>query len=141
MYVVLNFIWNLIRNDDKRRILVVDEAWYLIKHKDSADYLFDFAKRARKYDLGLTTVTQDVEDFLSTQQGRAILTNSSLQILLKQSPAAIELLSGVFNLTAGEKQLLLSSGIGEGLFFAGRSHVAIRAIASNQEKEIIETKK
>ena len=141
MYVVLNFIWNLIRNDDKRRILVVDEAWYLIKHKDSADYLFDFAKRARKYDLGLTTVTQDVEDFLSTQQGRAILTNSSLQILLKQSPAAIELLSGVFNLTAGEKQLLLSGGIGEGLFFAGRSHVAIQVIASNQEKEIIETKK
>ena len=140
MYIVLNFVWNIVRNDNKRRILVVDEAWYLIKHKDSADYLFDFAKRARKYDLGLTTVTQDVEDFLSTQQGRAILTNSSLQILLKQSSAAIDLLSEVFKLTANEKQLLLSSGVGEGLFFAGQSHVAMQVIASKDEEQLLNTK-
>lgn len=140
MYIVLNYIWNLIRTDKRKRILVVDEAWYLIKHKDSADYLYDFAKRARKYDLGLTTATQDVEDFLSTQQGRAILTNSSLQILLKQSPAAIELLSSTFNLTSGEKQLLLSSGVGEGLFFAGQNHVAIQVVASAEEKATIDSK-
>lgn len=140
MYIVLNYIWNLVRSNKKKRILVVDEAWYLIKNKDSADYLFDFSKRARKYDLGVTTATQDVEDFLSTQQGRAILTNSSLQILLKQSSASIELLSETFNLTSGEKQLLLVSGIGEGLFFAGQSHVTIQVIASEQEKTLLEAK-
>lgn len=137
MYVLLDYIWNRVRKEKKRRILIVDEAWYLIKHKDSAEYLHGFAKRARKYLLGLTTITQDVEDFISTDYGKAIITNSSLQILLKQSTAAIEKISKVFNLTGGEKHFLLSGGIGEGLFFAGQSHVAIKIVASEEETNII----
>jgi len=137
MYVILDYIWNRIRKDKTRRILIVDEAWYLVKHKDSARYLQSFAKRARKYQLGLTTITQDVEDFLSVEEGRAILTNSSLQILLKQSTAAIDKIEEVFNLTGGEKHFLLSSGIGEGLFFAGQSHVAIKVIASDKESALL----
>ncbi|OGK29332.1 hypothetical protein A3D08_00580 [Candidatus Roizmanbacteria bacterium RIFCSPHIGHO2_02_FULL_43_11] len=109
----------------------------MVKHKDSARYLQSFAKRARKYQLGLTTITQDVEDFLSVEEGRAILTNSSLQILLKQSTAAIDKIEEVFNLTGGEKHFLLSSGIGEGLFFAGQSHVAIKVIASDKESALL----
>lgn len=133
MYIVLDYIWNKIRKDKKKRVLVIDEAWYLVKQKDSARYLQSFAKRARKYQLGMTTITQDAEDFLSVEEGRAILTNSSLQILLKQSTASIDKLSEVFNLTGGEKHFLLSTGVGEGLFFAGQSHVAIKVIASENE--------
>ncbi len=137
MYVILDYIWNTIRKERKRRVLVIDEAWYLVKHKDSAEYLHSFAKRARKYELGLTTITQDVEDFLNVEQGKAILTNSSLQILLKQSTAAIDLIAETFNLTGGEKHFLLSGGVGEGLFFAGQSHVAIKIIASEEEYKLI----
>lgn len=137
MYIILDYIWNRIRREKKRRILIVDEAWYLVKQKDSARYLHSFAKRARKYQLGLTTITQDVEDFLSVEEGRAILTNSSLQILLKQSTAAIDHIEEVFNLTGGEKHFLLSSGVGEGLFFAGQSHVAIKVIASDKETALL----
>lgn len=137
MYIILDFVWNRIRKEKRKRVLIVDEAWYLIKHKDSASYLHSFAKRARKYLLGLTTITQDVEDFLSTDEGKAIITNSSLQILLKQSTAAIDKVAEVFNLTGGEKHFLLSGEVGEGLFFAGQSHVAIRVIASEEEKAII----
>jgi len=137
MYIILDYIWGRIRKNQKSRVLVIDEAWYLIKHKDSATYLFGLAKRARKYHLGLTTITQDVEDFLGTEEGRAILTNSSLQILLKQSTAAIDSVGEVFNLTNGEKHFLLSGGIGEGLFFAGQSHVAIKIIASEEETATI----
>lgn len=133
MYIILDYIWNRIRRDKTRRILIVDEAWYLVKQKDSARFLHSFAKRARKYQLGLTTITQDVEDFLSVEEGRAILTNSSLQILLKQSTAAIDRIEEVFSLTGGEKHFLLSAGVGEGLFFAGQSHVAIKIIASDKE--------
>lgn len=133
MYIILDYIWNRIRKDKTRRILIVDEAWYLVKQKDSARFLHSFAKRARKYQLGLTTITQDVEDFLSVEEGRAILTNSSLQILLKQSTAAIDRIEEVFSLTGGEKHFLLSAGVGEGLFFAGQSHVAIKIIASDKE--------
>lgn len=137
MYIILDFVWSRIRKDKRKRVLVVDEAWYLIKHKDSAAYLFSLAKRARKYQLGLTTITQDVEDFLSVEEGRAILTNSSLQILLKQSTAAIDRVADTFNLTAGEKHFLLSSGVGEGLFFAGSSHVGIKIVASEEENATI----
>ncbi len=138
MYIVLDYIWNTVRKTKKRRILVVDEAWYLIKHKDSGAYLHSFAKRARKYLLGLTTITQDVEDFLSTDEGRAIITNSSLQIILKQSSAAVEKISNTFYLTGGEKHYLLSAGIGQGLFFAGQSHVGFQVIASEEEKGLVE---
>ncbi len=138
MYIVLDYIWNTVRRSKKRRILVVDEAWYLIKHKDSGAYLYSFAKRARKYWLGLTTITQDVEDFLSTDEGRAIITNSSLQIILKQSSAAVDKISTTFYLTGGEKHFLLSAGVGQGLFFAGQSHVGFQAIASDEERGLIE---
>lgn len=138
MYIILEYIWNIMRRDKKKRLLMVDEAWYLIRNKDSATYLFSFAKRARKYGLGMTTITQDVEDFLSTDEGRAIITNSSLQILLKQSNVAADKMAEVFGLTKGERNYLLSVGVGEGLFFAGRSHVGIQVIASDFEKSIIE---
>ncbi|MGB9707399.1 MAG: VirB4-like conjugal transfer ATPase, CD1110 family [Microgenomates group bacterium] len=138
MYIVLDYVWNRIRKERKKRVLVVDEAWYLIKNKDSGAYLHSFAKRARKYLLGLTTITQDVEDFLSTDEGKAIITNSSLQIILKQSTAAVEKISETFYLTGGEKHFLLSAGVGEGLFFAGKSHVGFRVIASDEERSLIE---
>lgn len=138
MYIVLDYVWNRIRKDKRRRVLIVDEAWYLIKQKDSGAYLYSFAKRARKYQLGLTTITQDVEDFLSTDEGKAIITNSSLQVILKQSTAAVEKISETFYLTGGEKHFLLSAGVGEGLFFAGHSHVGIKVIASDEEKNLIE---
>lgn len=138
MYIVLDYIWNRVRKDRRKRVLVVDEAWYLIKQKDSGVYLHSFAKRARKYLLGVTTITQDVEDFLSTDEGKAIITNSSLQIILKQSTAAVDKISETFYLTGGEKHFLLSAGVGEGLFFAGHSHVGFRVIASEEEKTLIE---
>ena len=138
MYIILDYVWNRVRKERKKRILVVDEAWYLIKQKDSGAYLHSFAKRARKYLLGLTTITQDVEDFLSTDEGKAIITNSSLQIILKQSTAAVEKITETFYLTGGEKHLLLSAGVGEGLFFAGHSHVGFKVVASDEEKALIE---
>ena len=138
MYIVLDYIWNKVRKDIKKRVLIVDEAWYLIKHKDSGAYLHSFAKRARKYHLGLTTITQDVEDFLSTEEGKAIVTNSSMQIILKQSTAAVDKITDTFYLTGGEKHFLLSAGVGEGLFFAGQSHVGFRGIASEEERGMIE---
>ena len=138
MYIVLDYIWRKIRKDRKKRILVVDEAWWLIKNKDSGAYLYSFAKRARKYLLGLTTITQDVEDFLSSEEGKAIITNSSIQIILKQSPASVEKIAETFFLTSGEKHYLLSAGVGQGLFFAGTSHVGIQVIASEEEKALIE---
>lgn len=140
IFIILDFIWNKIKRDFKKRILVVDEAWYLMQHPDSATFLYSIAKRARKYFLGLTTITQDVDDFLSTEYGKQIVTNSSIQILLKQHPAAIDKIADVFYLSEGEKRLLLSSGIGEGIFFAGNSHVAIQVVASEQEHRLITTK-
>ena len=140
MYIILDNIWTKIKKTVSKRLLIVDEAWYLMKHPDSATFLYGMAKRARKYYLGVTTITQDVEDFLSTDHGKAIITNSSLQILLKQSPAAIDKLAQVFYLSSGEKHFLLSANVGEGLFFAGASHAAIHIIASNEEYQLANTK-
>ncbi len=140
MHILLDFIWTKIRRDIKRRLLIVDEAWYLMKYPDSANFLNSIAKRARKYYVGLTTITQDVEDFLAVEIGKAIVQNSSIQILLKQSAAAIDKVAEVFYLSEGEKHLLLSADIGEGLFFAGPAHVAVRIIASPEEHQIITTK-
>ena len=137
MYIVLDFIWNRIKKEKRRRVLIVDEAWYLIKHKDSAAYLRNFAKRSRKYGMGMTTITQDVEDFLSTEDGKAIITNSSLQIILQQSTAAVDKSAETFYLTGGEKHFLLSAGVGEGLFFASQNHVGFRVIASDEERQLI----
>ena len=140
MYIILDHIWTKIKRVVKKRLLVVDEAWYLMKHPDSATFLYGIAKRARKYYLGVTTITQDVEDFMTTDYGKAIITNSSLQILLKQSTAAIDKLTQVFYLSGGEKHFLLSAGVGEGLFFAGSSHAAIQVIASQEEYQLATTK-
>ena len=139
MYIVLNHIWNIVRAKQKRRILIVDEAWQLMKYDDSANFLFSLAKRARKYYLGLTTITQDVEDFMSNKMGRAIVMNSSMQLLLKQSSAAVDVLSDVFKLTNAERQLLSSLPVGQGLFFAGQSHVHVQIIASETETNLITT--
>jgi conjugal transfer ATP-binding protein TraC len=139
MYMVLNFIWNKVRGEKKKRLLTVDEAWILMKYEDSAQFLFSIAKRARKYYLGLTTISQDVEDFLGSAYGKAIINNSSLTFLMKQHPAVIDKVSRVFNLTQAEKYFLLNSEVGEGLFFAGLNHVAIQAVASYQEDLLINT--
>lgn len=137
MYVIVNYIWNIIRSELKRRILVVDEAWIMMRHEDSAKFMFALVKRCRKYYLGVTTITQDVNDFLTSPFGNAIVTNSSMQMLLKQSPAAINLIQKTFMLTEGEKYLLLESGVGEGIFFAGAKHAAIKIQASYAEHQII----
>ena len=137
MYLVTHFIWNAIRRTLRKRLLVVDEAWWMMKSEDTAAFLYSLAKRGRKYFLGIATITQDVDDFLKSPYGRPIITNSSIQILLKQSPTAIAALQEAFTLTDEEKYLLLESGVGEGIFFAGVKHAAIRVIASYTEDQII----
>jgi len=140
MFIILDFIWTRVRKEMKRRLLIVDEAWYFMKYPDSATFLYSIAKRARKYYLGLTTTTQDVEDFLGSDYGKAIVTNSSIQILMKQSPAAIDKVAQIFYLSEGEKHLLLAANVGEGLFFAGANHVAMQVLASPEEHRLITTK-
>lgn len=139
MYIILNFIWNRVRSKLKKRLLVIDEAWTMMQFEDSAKFLFGLVKRARKYYLGITTITQDVEDFVKSPYGKPVVTNSSMQLLLKQAPSAIEVLSKTFNLTEGEKYMLLNSGVGQGLFFAGLKHVAVQIIASYTEDKIVTT--
>ncbi len=139
MYIVLSHIWNVTRMVQKRRMLIVDEAWQLMKYQDSANFMFSLAKRARKYNLGLTTITQDVEDFMSSKMGRAIVNNSSMQLLLKQSSSAVDVLADVFKLTEEEKKRLANFPVGQGLFFAGQNHVHIQIIASETEEKLITT--
>lgn len=139
MYIVLNYIWNKTKADQKKRILIVDEAWQLMKYEDSANFLFSLAKRARKYNLGITTITQDVEDFMGSRLGRAIVANSSMQILLKQSTSAVDVLSDIFKLTSEEKKRLSQFPVGQGLFFAGQNHIHIQITASATETSLITT--
>ncbi|MDQ5913778.1 MAG: conjugal transfer ATP-binding protein TraC, partial [Patescibacteria group bacterium] len=139
MYIVLNHIWNKTKGDKKKRNLIIDEAWQLLRYKDSADFMFSLAKRARKYYLGLTTVTQDVEDMMTDQAGRAIVSNASMQLLLKQSTSAVDILHRVFKLTEEEKKRLTNFPIGQGLLFAGSNHAHIKVEASATETEIITT--
>jgi type IV secretory pathway VirB4 component len=139
MYIVLSHIWNRVRADKRRRMLIVDEAWQLMKYDDSANFLFSLAKRARKYYLGLTTISQDVEDFMSSKMGRAIVANSSIQVLLKQSTSAVDVLANVFKLTDEERKRLSSFPVGQGLFFAGSNHVHIEVIASPTEQMLVTT--
>ena len=139
MYIIMRYIWNKIRSELKKRILVIDEAWWLMQSEDGASFLFGVCKRARKYWLGVTTITQDVADFMQSRYGQPIITNSSLQLLMKQSPATIDIVQKTFNLTEGEKFMLLESAVGEGLFFAGQKHVAMRVVASYAEEQIITT--
>jgi type IV secretory pathway VirB4 component len=137
MFLVSHYIWNAVRKDIKKRLLVVDEAWIMMKTPDTASFLYGLAKRGRKYYLGLATITQDVNDFLKSEYGVPIITNSSIQLLLKQSPTTIDLVQKTFNLTDEEKFLLLESNVGEGIFFAGLKHAAIKIIASHTEDQII----
>ncbi len=139
MYIVLNYIWNKTKSDQKRRMLIIDEAWQLMKYEDSANFMFSLAKRARKYNLGITTISQDVEDFMGSRMGRAIVANASLQLLLKQSASAVDVLADVFKLTGEEKKRLTQFPIGQGLFFAGQNHVHIQIIASPTETDLITT--
>jgi len=140
MFIILDFVWTRIQRDLKKRLLIVDEAWHMMRYEDSAQFLWSVVKRARKYFLGLTTITQDVEDFLGQDIGKAIVTNSALRLLLKQSPAAIDKIGEVFYLSQGEKQLLMGANIGEGIFFAGPHHAPISVVASDEEHKLIDTK-
>ncbi|MDO4868214.1 MAG: DUF87 domain-containing protein [bacterium] len=139
MYIVLSHVWNIVRTDQRKRMLIVDEAWQLMQYDDSANFLFSLAKRARKYYLGLTTISQDVEDFMGSKMGRAIVSNSSMQLLLKQSSSAVDVLSDVFKLTEEERKRLANFPVGQGLFFAGSNHVHIQVIASDTEHQLITT--
>lgn len=140
MHIVLSFIWSLIRSEFKKRLVFIDEAWIMMRHEESANFLFGLVKRARKYYLGITTITQDVEDFLNSSYGRPIVTNSSLQLLLKQSHASADMLAKLFNLSESEKTFLIETEVGSGLFFAGLKHVAMQVVASYFENQIITTK-
>jgi len=139
LFIIMRYVWNIIRTKIKKRILVVDEAWWLMQSEDGASFLFGLVKRGRKYWLGVTTITQDIEDFMRSSYGKAIITNSSLQLLLKQSPAEVDIIQKTFDLTEQEKMLLLEAGVGEGLFFAGKKHVYISVKASYTEDQIITT--
>ncbi len=139
MYIVMHYIWNAVRRELKKRLLVIDEAWWMMKSEDTASFLLGLAKRGRKYYLGLATITQDVDDFLKSPYGLPIITNSSIQMLLKQSPSSMDIIQKTFNLTDEEKYLLLESDVGEGIFFVGLKHVAIKIIASYTEDQIITT--
>ena len=139
IYTIVNYIWNVVRSEKKKRILVIDEAWWLMQNEDSAKFIFALVKRARKYYLGVTTITQDVNDFLRSQYGQAIVTNSALQLLMKQSPTGADVIQNTFNLTDSEKYLLMESGVGEGIFFAGNKHAAIKVVASYSEDQLITT--
>jgi conjugal transfer ATP-binding protein TraC len=139
MFIIMRYIWNKVKSELKKRILVVDEAWWIMQNEDGASFLYGICKRARKYWLGVTTVTQDVNDFMKSAYGQPIITNSSLQVLMKQSPATIDVVQKTFNLTEQEKYILLEAGVGEGIFFAGQKHVAMRVVASYTEDQIITT--
>ena len=137
IYIIVNYIWNIVRSKMKKRILCIDEAWWLMQNEDSAKFIYALVKRCRKYYLGVTTITQDVNDFLRSAYGQAILSNSALRLLMKQSSSAIDMIQKTFMLTQGEKYLLLESGVGNGIFFAGPRHAAIQVVASAMEDQII----
>lgn len=139
MYIILDFIWTRVKKSLKKRVLIVDEAWYFMKHPDSASFIYSMVKRARKYFLGITTITQDVEDFLANDYGKAIVSNASIQFLMKQSTASVPVLAETFYLSQGERQLLVTADVGEGVFFAGQNHVALRVVASPEEHDLITT--
>jgi type IV secretory pathway VirB4 component len=137
MHIILDFVWTKVKRSLKKRILILDEGWYMMKYQDSASFVYSIAKRARKYFLGMTTATQDVEDFLKNEYGKAVLTNSSIQVLLKQGTAEVDMITDTFYLSEGEKALLLSADVGEGLFFAGQNHVAMKVFAAPFEHDLI----
>ncbi len=139
MYMVLNYIWNKIRFELRKRLVIIDEAWIMMQHEDSAKFIYGLAKRCRKYYMGLTVISQDVEDFFASKYGRAVISNASMAMLLKQSTSTVDKVAEVFNLTEGEKYLLLECDVGEGLFYAGLNHVAVKIIASYTEDQLITT--
>ncbi len=137
IYTLINYIWNIVRSERKKRLLIIDEAWWLMLHEDSAKFIYALVKRCRKYYLGVTTITQDVNDFLRSPYGQAIVNNSALQMLLRQAPSAVDMIQKTFMLTEGEKYLLLDSGVGQGIFFAGNRHAAIQIVASYTEDQLV----
>ncbi len=137
IYTLINYIWNIVRSEKKKRLLIIDEAWWLMLHEDSAKFMYALVKRCRKYYLGVTTITQDVNDFLRSPYGQAIVNNSAMQLLLRQSPSAVDMIQKTFMLTEGEKYLLLDSGVGQGIFFAGNRHAAIQVVASYTEDQLV----
>ncbi len=137
MFIIMRFIWKTITRSTKRRILIVDEAWWMMQNEDGASFLFGLVKRSRKYGMGVTTITQDVADFMKSEYGQPIITNSALRFLLKQSSAVINMVQDTFNLTDQEKHILLEGEVGEGIFFAGKKHVSIKIVASHAEDQII----
>ncbi|HQL52935.1 MAG: VirB4-like conjugal transfer ATPase, CD1110 family [Patescibacteria group bacterium] len=139
IYNLINHVWNIVRSERKKRLLIIDEAWWLMQNEDSAKFVYALIKRCRKYYLGVTTITQDVNDFLRSQYGQSIVTNSALQLLMRQSPASIDMVQKTFMLTEGEKYLLLESAVGEGIFFAGLKHAAIKVVASYTEDQLVTT--
>ncbi len=139
IYNLINYVWNIVRSERKKRLLIIDEAWWLMQNEDSAKFIYALVKRCRKYYLGVTTITQDVNDFLRSQYGQSIVTNSALQLLMRQSPASIDIIQKTFMLTEGEKYLLLESAVGEGIFFAGLKHAAIKVVASYTEDQLVTT--
>jgi type IV secretory pathway VirB4 component len=139
MYIILNHIWNKVKSERKKRLLIVEEAWLMMRYEESAQFIYSIAKRARKYYLGLTTISQDIDEFIGSPYGRAIINNTSLSLLMKQHPANVDVIAQVFHLTQAEKYFLLNCEVGEGLFFAGLNHVAIKVVASYQEDQLITT--
>jgi type IV secretory pathway VirB4 component len=139
MYSILNFIWNKVKSERKKRILAVDEAWMLMKYDDSAQFLYSIAKRGRKYYLGLTTIGQDIGDFLKSEYGKPLISNASLSLLLKQHPSQVDLIKEVFDLTDAEKNFLLQANVGEGLFIAGMNHALVQVISSAKEDALVTT--
>jgi len=137
IYTLVNYIWNIVRSERKKRLLMIDEAWWLMMHEDSAKFMYALVKRCRKYYLGVTTITQDVNDFLRSPYGQAIVNNSALQLLMRQTPSAIDVIQRTFMLTEGEKYLLLDSPVGQGIFFAGSKHAAVQVVASYTEDQLV----
>ncbi len=139
MYNVLNYIWTRVRAQKRKRLLVVDEAWIMMKEEMSANFLYGLIKRARKYKLWVTTITQDVEDFLKSPYGKPIVSNAAMQLLLKQSASSIKSLDEAFDLSEAEKNMLVSANIWEWLLFAWQQHVWIKILASWYEQDFVST--
>jgi type IV secretory pathway VirB4 component len=139
MFIILKYIWNEARYNVRKRLITVDEAWWMMQYEEGARFLFSIAKRIRKYYGGLSTITQDISDFMGTRYGKAIVSNSSLQILMKQSKSSIDVVADTFYLTDREKYFLMETKVGEGIFFAGNKRAAIQVVASYNEDKIITT--
>jgi type IV secretory pathway VirB4 component len=139
MLVVANFVESQVKTDPQKRILVVDEGWILLQHEESARFIAGLTRRARKYYLGVTIISQQANDFLSQDYGRAIASQSSLRILMKQDTTTIKKVASEFNLSEYEQHFLLTCDKGEALIIADQNHVAVKVVASEKEHPLITT--